>query len=66
MGGGHRLGATRENLFPNDRNICLVNIIWYKIGLERNRIQAGYDLLFHQLIFPMCGVGRFGIRGDPR
>ena len=54
------------NLFTRDRKGCLENSILYKIGLTRERIQTGDDLLFHQLLLPMCDVEMSGVRGDPR
>ena len=65
-GGYHRSGATRENLFPHDIKGCLDKIILSKLDLIRERMQEGHALLFHQLLLPMCDVGRSGIRGDPR
>ena len=54
------------NLFTRDRKGCLENSILYKIGLTMERIQAGDDFLFNQLLSPMCDVAISGIRGDPR
>ena len=65
VGGYHRLGATRDNLFNNDRKGCLDKIIFSNIGLKWERIQARYYLIFNQILSPMCYMGRSGIRGDP-
>ena len=64
--GDHRSGATRDNLFTHKRKVCIYKIILYNPGLKRERIQAGYALLFHHILFTMCDVGRSIIRGNIR
>ena len=65
-GGYHKSDDNRKKNFTRDRKGCLDKNIWYKTGLKRESIQEGYALLFHQIILPMCDVGRSGIRGFPR
>ena len=62
----HISGATRDNIFPHDSKGCLEKSILSNIGTIRERMQAVYALLFHQILFPVCGVRRSGIRDDPR
>ena len=65
-GGDHRSGATSDNIFPCDRKGCLDDIIFYNTGMTRARRQTRYYLFFHLILFYVCGVGRSGIRSDPR
>ena len=55
-----------NNLSTRDRKVWLENSILSKLGMTRERIQAGYTLLFNEIILHMCDLGRSGIRGDPR
>jgi hypothetical protein len=45
-----RIGATREDLFPTDRDIKLDVTFLKKMGLSKQRMQECNSLFFYQLI----------------
>lgn len=61
-----RGGATRENLFPSDRQGSLDADLLRKLGLTTQRINDQDALFFYQLLLPMVDPKRSGIVDDPR
>ena len=61
-----RGGATRENLFPEERRSKLDATLLKRMGLTRARVQRCDALFFYQLVLPLCNPSRSGIEGDPR
>ena len=49
-----RVGATRENPFPKERDGCLDGNLLTKLGLTRDRMIRGDALFFYQLLLPIC------------
>ena len=66
----YRHGATRENLFPEERKgkLCCSTLI--RLGLTTNRMKeedgAPDALFFYQLLLPIVNPTRSGIEHDPR
>ena len=50
----HRHGATRENLFPDERIGSLDGDLLKKMGLTAERVTDCDSLFFHQLLLPVC------------
>ena len=61
-----RDGATKDNLFPDERIGSLDGDLLKKMGLTKERMKEGDALFFHQLLLPMCRPEKSGINGDPR
>ena len=61
-----RLGATRENLFPEDRSAKLDIDYLKKMGLTKERVIECDALFFYQLLVPVCDPKLSGIKDDPR
>jgi hypothetical protein len=61
-----RFGATREDLFPADRDIKLDVTFLKKMGLSKHRMEQCNALFFYQLILPIVNPAMSGIEGDTR
>ncbi len=61
-----RFGATREDLFPTDRDSKLGVSFLKKIGLTKQRMLECNGLFFYQLILPIVFPTILGIYGDTR
>ena len=61
-----RSGATRDNLFPPDRDCKLDVPLLKKLGLTKKRMAEGDAFFFYQLLVPIVSEGESGIEGDPR
>ena len=49
----HRHGATKENLFPDDREVLLATDYLRKMRLTKKRMQLCDALFFYQLLLPI-------------
>jgi hypothetical protein len=61
-----RLGATREDLFPTERDVKLDVTFLKKMGLSKQRMEQCNALFFYQLILPIVDPAMSGIDGDTR
>ncbi len=61
-----RFGATREDLFPTDRDVKLDVTFLKKMGLSKQRMLEFNALFFYQLILPIVDPAMSGIDGDTR
>jgi hypothetical protein len=61
-----RFGATREDLFPTDRDVKLDVTFPIKMGLSKQRMEQCNELFFYQLILPIVDPAMSGIDGDTR
>jgi hypothetical protein len=61
-----RFGATREDLFPTDREVKLDVTFLKKMGLSKQRMLECNALFFNQLILPIVDPAMSGIKGDTR
>jgi len=61
-----RFGATRDNLFPPDRQVQLDINYLKKMGLTKQRMVECDALFFYQLLLPICDPAMSGINDDPR
>ncbi len=59
-----RFGATREELFPTDRDVKLDVTFLKKMGLSKQRIELCNALFFYQLLLPIVDPAMSGIDGD--
>jgi hypothetical protein len=48
-----RFGATREDLFPTDRDVKLDVTFLKKMGLSKQRMEQCNALFFYQLLLPI-------------
>jgi len=56
----HRVGATKENLFPEDRQLLLDRDYFWKMGLTKKRMLECDALFFYQLLLPIVSSGMDG------
>jgi hypothetical protein len=61
-----RFGASREDLFPTDRDVQLDVNFLKKMGLTKQRMLECNELFFYQLILPIVDPTMSGIDGDTR
>jgi hypothetical protein len=61
-----RFGATREDLFPADRDVTLDVTFLKKLGLSKQRMVEWDALFFYQLLLPIVDSAMSGIDGDTR
>ena len=61
-----RDGATKDNVFPDERLGCLDVELLKKLGLTKERVVDCDALFFHQLLLPMCRPSKSGVENDPR
>ena len=61
-----RFGATREELFPSDRDVKLDVTFLKKMGLSKQRMEQCNALFFYQLLLPIVDPAMSGIDGDTR
>jgi hypothetical protein len=61
-----RFGATREDLFPRDRDVKLDVTFLKKMGSTKERMLECNALFFHQLILPIVDPAMSGTNGDTR
>ncbi len=61
-----RFGATREDLFPADRDVTLDVIFLKKMGLSKQRMEECNAVFFYQLLLPVVDPSMSGINGDTR
>jgi hypothetical protein len=61
-----RFGASREDLFPTDRDVKLDVTFLKKMGLTRQRMLECNALFLYQLILPIVDPIVSGIDGDTR
>ena len=61
-----RSGATREDLFPADRDLTLDVTFLKKMGLSKQRMEECNALFFYQLLLPIVDPAMSGINGDTR
>jgi hypothetical protein len=61
-----RFSASREDLFPTDREVQLDVTFLKTIGLTKQRILECNALLFYQSILPIVDPAMSGIDGDTR
>ncbi len=61
-----RFDATREDLFPTDRDVKLDVTFLKKMGLSKQMMQECDVLFFYQLILPIVDPAMSGIDGDTR
>ncbi len=57
-----RFGATREELFPSDRDVTFLK----KMGLSKQRMEQCNALFFYQLLLPIVDPTMSTINGDTR
>ena len=62
----HRVGATKENLFPKDGQLLLDGYYLRKMGLTKQRMLECDALFFYQLLLPIVDCSVSGMEGDPR
>ena len=60
-----RFGASRDELFPPDRQVQLDINYLKKMGLTRQRMVECDALFFYQLLLPICDPAMSGINEDP-
>jgi hypothetical protein len=61
-----RFGATREDLFPSDRDLKLDVTFLKKMGLSKQRMEQCNAWFFYQLLPPIVDPAMSGIDGDTR
>jgi hypothetical protein len=61
-----RFGATREDLFPTDRDVKMDVTFLKKMGLSKQRMLEYGALFFYQMILPIVDPAISGIDGDTR
>ncbi len=61
-----RFGASRDELFPPDRQVQLDVNYLKKMGLTRQRKVKCDALFFYQSLLPICDPTMSGINDDPR
>ncbi len=61
-----RFDATREDLFPADRDITLDVTFLKKMGKSKQRMEECDSLFFYQLSLPIVDPAMSGINGDTR
>jgi hypothetical protein len=61
-----RFGATREDLFPTDRDVKLDVTFLKKMGLSKQRMEQCNASFFYQLLLPIVDPAMSGIDGDTR
>ncbi len=61
-----RFGATREELFPTNRDVRLDVTFLKKMGLSKQRMEQCNALFFYQLLLPIVDPAMSGIDGDTR
>jgi hypothetical protein len=61
-----RFGATREDLFPTERDVKLDVTFLKKMGLSKQRMEQCDALFFYQLILPIVDPAMSRIDGDTR
>jgi hypothetical protein len=61
-----RFGATREELFPTDRDVKLDVTFFKKMGLSKQRMEQCNALFFYQLLLPIVDPKMSGIDDDTR
>jgi hypothetical protein len=61
-----RFGATREDLFPADRDVTLDVTFFKKMGLSKQRMEECNAFFFYQLLLPIVDPAMSGINGDTR
>ncbi len=61
-----RFGATRENLFPANRDIKLDVVFLKMMGLSKKRMEECDAVFFYQLLLPIVDPAMSGINGDTR
>jgi hypothetical protein len=54
----HRVGATKENLFPEDGQLLLDGDYLRKMGLTKQRMVECDALFFYQLLLPIVDCKR--------
>ena len=62
----HRNGATKEDLFPEDRDVQLDKDYLRKMGLTKKRMKECDALFFYQLLLPIVDGAESGIPNDSR
>jgi hypothetical protein len=61
-----RFGASRENLFPEDREVKLDGTFLKKLGLRKQRMVECDALFFYQLLLPIVDPAMSGIKDNTR
>jgi hypothetical protein len=61
-----RFGASRENLFSEDRDVNLDGTFLKKLGLTMQKMVEGNALFFYQLLLPIVDPAMSGIKEDTR
>jgi hypothetical protein len=65
-----RSGASRDNLFPDERKGCLDKDVLTNLGLNKERMCDAKgkpdSLWFYNLMFPVCDPKMSGVKDDPR
>ncbi len=61
-----RFGASRENLFPADKDVTLDATFLKKLGLTKQRMVECDVLFFYQLLLPSADPAMSGIKDNPR
>jgi hypothetical protein len=61
-----RFGASRENIFPSDRDVKLDVTFMKKMGLTKQWMLECNALFFYQFILPIIDLTMSGIDGDTR
>lgn len=61
-----RIGATKQNLFPEDRDVQLDKDYLRKMGLTKKRMEDCDALFFYQLLLPIVDGTESGIPNDTR
>ena len=62
----NRMGATKQNLFPEDRDVQLDKDYLRKMGLTKKRMEDCDALFFYQLLLPIVDGTESGIDDDVR
>ena len=60
-----RFGASRENLFPADRDVTLDATFLKKMGLTKQRMVECNALFFYQLLLSIADPAMSGIKDNP-
>ena len=60
------MGATKQNLFPEDRDVQLNKDYLRKMGLTKKQMEDCDALFFYQLLLPIVDGTELGISNDVR
>ena len=61
-----RMGATRDHIFPQEREVQLDANLLKRLGLTKERMLKCDPFFFYQLLLPVIDPAHSGIEDDPR